>query len=123
MKYIQLKKKIQGAVQEDPEKGIYRMRRDVFMDEDLFELEMKHIFEGNWVYVAHESQIPNPNDFSPPISAASRSSLLATRMVSSTPSSTHAPIVVPRCAAPRRATREFIPVPSMAGRSIRTAIS
>jgi len=50
-------------VQEDPEKGIYRMRRDVFMDEDLFELEMKHIFEGNWVYVAHESQIPNPNDF------------------------------------------------------------
>ncbi len=35
------------------------MRRDVFTDEDIFELEMKHIFEGNWVYLAHESQLPD----------------------------------------------------------------
>lgn len=55
--------KIKGAVEEVPEQGIYRMRRDVFTDEELFELEMKYIFEGNWVYVAHESQIANPNDF------------------------------------------------------------
>ena len=24
---------------------------------------MKYIFEGNWIYLAHESQIPNVNDF------------------------------------------------------------
>ena len=24
---------------------------------------MKYIFEGNWVYLAHESQIPNNNDY------------------------------------------------------------
>ena len=24
---------------------------------------MKHIFEGNWIYLAHESQIPNVNDY------------------------------------------------------------
>ena len=24
---------------------------------------MKHIFEGNWIYLAHESQIPNNNDY------------------------------------------------------------
>ncbi|WP_433913774.1 Rieske 2Fe-2S domain-containing protein [Brevibacterium litoralis] len=24
---------------------------------------MKHIFEGNWLYLAHESQIPNPGDY------------------------------------------------------------
>jgi benzoate/toluate 1,2-dioxygenase alpha subunit len=29
----------------------------------LFELEMKHIFEGNWIYLAHESQVPNNNDY------------------------------------------------------------
>ena len=29
----------------------------------IFELEMKHIFEGNWIYLAHESQIPNNNDY------------------------------------------------------------
>lgn len=63
MEYAQIKKRIRETVQEDPEKGLYRMRRDAFTDEELFELEMKHIFEGNWVYVAHESQIPNPNDF------------------------------------------------------------
>ena len=24
---------------------------------------MKHIFEGDWVYLAHESQVPNPGDY------------------------------------------------------------
>ncbi|TWI45210.1 benzoate/toluate 1,2-dioxygenase alpha subunit [Pseudomonas duriflava] len=51
------------AVQEEPEKGIFRCRRDAFTDPDLFELEMKYIFEGNWVYLAHESQVPEPNDY------------------------------------------------------------
>ena len=35
----------------------------MFTDEELFELEMKHIYEGNWIYMAHESQIPNPGDY------------------------------------------------------------
>ncbi|HKR88245.1 MAG TPA: benzoate 1,2-dioxygenase large subunit [Phenylobacterium sp.] len=51
------------AVVEDPDHGLYRCRRDIFTDESLFELEMKHIFEGNWIYLAHESQIPNKNDY------------------------------------------------------------
>ena len=48
---------------EDKENGDYRLHRSAFTDEALFELEMKHIFEGNWIYLAHESQIPNPNDY------------------------------------------------------------
>ncbi|MDK8874632.1 Rieske 2Fe-2S domain-containing protein [Paracoccus sp. SSJ] len=51
------------AVQDDKEAGLYRCRRDIFTNEDLFALEMKHIFEGNWVYLAHESQIPETNDY------------------------------------------------------------
>src|SRR5690606_21470958 len=43
--------------------GRYQIRRDVFTDEEIFELEMKHIFEGNWVYLAHESQVPNVGDY------------------------------------------------------------
>ena len=58
-----LKEKILNTVEENPATGKFRMRRNVFTDPDLFDLEMKHIFEGNWVYVAHESQVPNPNDF------------------------------------------------------------
>ena len=55
--------RLDTAVVEDKAAGIYRCRRDVFTDEALFELEMKHLFEGNWVFLAHESQIPQPNDY------------------------------------------------------------
>jgi benzoate/toluate 1,2-dioxygenase alpha subunit len=48
---------------EDHDKGDYRLHRSAFTDPALFELEMKHIFEGNWIYLAHESQIPNNNDY------------------------------------------------------------
>ncbi|VXC93907.1 benzoate 1,2-dioxygenase alpha subunit [Burkholderia sp. 8Y] len=51
------------AVQDDTENGIFRCRRDIFTNPDLYELEMKHIFESNWVYLAHESQVPNNNDY------------------------------------------------------------
>ena len=51
------------AVIEDEATGVYRANRRIFTDEDIFELEMKHIFEGNWVYLAHETQIPNPGDY------------------------------------------------------------
>lgn len=50
-------------MQDDAQAGLFRCRRDIFTNEDLFALEMKHIFEGNWVYLAHESQIPDVNDY------------------------------------------------------------
>lgn len=51
------------AVVDDAEAGIYRANRRIFTDEEIFELEIKHIFEGNWIYLAHESQVPNPGDY------------------------------------------------------------
>ena len=58
-----IEEKLDAAVVDDPATGAYRCRRDIFTDPELFELEMRHIWEGNWVYLAHESQIPNANDF------------------------------------------------------------
>jgi benzoate/toluate 1,2-dioxygenase subunit alpha len=55
--------RISLMMEEDKEKGLFRCKRDMFTDPELFELEMKHIFEGNWIYLAHESQIPNANDY------------------------------------------------------------
>ncbi|WP_298379317.1 benzoate 1,2-dioxygenase large subunit [Azospirillum sp.] len=55
--------RLDGAVVDDKERGLYRCRRDVFTDPALFELEMTHIFEGNWIYLAHESQVPGKNDY------------------------------------------------------------
>ena len=58
-----LKKKIEQALTIDKDAGIYQCNRGIFTDPELFELEMKHLFEGNWVYLAHESQIPEPGDY------------------------------------------------------------
>ncbi|WP_298746485.1 Rieske 2Fe-2S domain-containing protein [uncultured Brevundimonas sp.] len=43
--------------------GTRRVDRRIFSDPELFEREFKQIWEKVWVYVAHESQIPNPKDF------------------------------------------------------------
>jgi benzoate/toluate 1,2-dioxygenase subunit alpha len=51
------------AVIDDKDAGIYRVNRRIFTDAEIFDLEMKYIFEGNWIYLAHESQIPNPGDY------------------------------------------------------------
>ena len=59
----QLDDLLSNAVQDDKEDGVFRCRRDIFTNADLFELEMKHIFESNWVYLAHESQVPEINDY------------------------------------------------------------
>ena len=58
-----LLERIDGAVVEDKELGLFRCRRDIFTDAEMYDLEMEHIFEGNWVFLAHESQIPDNNDY------------------------------------------------------------
>jgi phenylpropionate dioxygenase-like ring-hydroxylating dioxygenase large terminal subunit len=40
-----------------------RVHRLIYTDPAVFDMEMTHIFGGTWVYLAHESQIPNPDDF------------------------------------------------------------
>nr|WP_230492506.1 hypothetical protein [Martelella alba] len=52
-----LKAKIDNALIIDKDAGIYKCHRGIFTDPDLFELEMKYIFEGGWVFLAHESQL------------------------------------------------------------------
>ena len=54
---------LQSLIDERPDEGLYRVHRRMFTDEEIFELEMRHIFEGGWVFLAHESQIPKPYDF------------------------------------------------------------
>ena len=52
--------------------------REIFISEDIYRLELERIFNRVWLYVAHETEIPNPGDF-------------VARMMSD------APIVVVRC--------------------------
>ena len=40
-----------------------RVHRSLYTDPAIFDLEMTRIFGAVWVYLAHESQVPQPNDF------------------------------------------------------------
>ena len=40
-----------------------RVHRDVYVDPELFQLEMERLWSRTWIYVGHASQIPNPGDF------------------------------------------------------------
>ena len=46
-----------------PEEGILRVDRAIFTDPDIFELEMERIWSRSWLYICHESQVANPNDY------------------------------------------------------------
>ncbi len=39
------------------------VHRDLYVSETIFQEEMRHLFGNSWVYVGHESEIPNGNDF------------------------------------------------------------
>jgi phenylpropionate dioxygenase-like ring-hydroxylating dioxygenase large terminal subunit len=41
----------------------FRVHTSAYLDPEIFDLEMARIFERGWVYVAHESEIPNSGDF------------------------------------------------------------
>lgn len=40
-----------------------RVHRSLYTDAAIFQAEMIRIFGGTWVYLGHESEIPQPNDF------------------------------------------------------------
>ena len=39
------------------------VHRDVYVDPQLFELEMERLWHSAWIYVGHDSQVPNAGDF------------------------------------------------------------
>ncbi len=48
---------IRALVQDD------QVHRDAYLDPEIFDLEMEMLFPRTWIYVGHESQVPNPGDF------------------------------------------------------------
>ena len=39
------------------------VHRDVYVDPEIFELELEHLFPNSWVYVGHASQLAKSGDF------------------------------------------------------------
>ncbi len=40
-----------------------RVHRKIYLEQEIFELEMERIFERNWVFLGHESEIATPGDY------------------------------------------------------------
>ena len=40
-----------------------RVHRDVYIDPEVFQLEMERLWARTWIYVGHASQVPKPGDF------------------------------------------------------------
>jgi phenylpropionate dioxygenase-like ring-hydroxylating dioxygenase large terminal subunit len=48
---------IRALVREDA------VHRDVYLSQELFDLEMERLWRNTWVYVGHDSQVPNAGDY------------------------------------------------------------
>ena len=50
-------------VDERLDEGVFRVHLDTFRDPELFDLEMEYIWEKTWIFLGHDAQIAEPNDF------------------------------------------------------------
>ncbi len=41
----------------------HQVHRDTYIDQEIYDLEMKHLFANTWVFVGHDSQVPTKGDY------------------------------------------------------------
>ena len=46
-----------------PEASVFRVHGDAFTDNELLDLEFRHIFEKTWIFLTLESSIARANDY------------------------------------------------------------
>lgn len=54
---------ISGCLDFRPVEGVYKIARDMFTEPELFDLEMEMLFEKNWIFACHESELRNNHDY------------------------------------------------------------
>ena len=66
-----------GAMQSLVDMDEGTISREIFVNTDIYQQELERVFARTWLYIGHESQIPNPNDFF--ISRMGEESVILTR--------------------------------------------
>ncbi|WP_172293686.1 SRPBCC family protein [Pseudoruegeria sp. HB172150] len=54
---------VRGMIRDEADSGKFHVDRKIFTDTEIFDLEMRYVFEGTWNFIGLESQIPNPDDY------------------------------------------------------------
>lgn len=52
-----------GLVEDDPERGVFRVRRSVMTSDEIWALEQDRIFSRRWLFVGHDSEVPSSGDY------------------------------------------------------------
>ena len=52
-----------NLVVDDRQAGLFRVHRSAMTSPEILALERERIFERCWLYVGHESEVPNPGDY------------------------------------------------------------
>lgn len=55
--------RLADLVDDRPDEGVFRVSRRIFTDQAVFDAEIRHLFEGGWVFLGLESQAAGPHDF------------------------------------------------------------
>ncbi|MGE0829868.1 MAG: aromatic ring-hydroxylating dioxygenase subunit alpha [Hyphomonadaceae bacterium] len=54
---------LERLIEDDRERGIFRVNRRVFTDEDVLAAEQRFVFDRCWLYCGHESELRKPGSF------------------------------------------------------------
>ena len=50
-------------IDDRPDDNVFRVNRAAFTDANTFDREMSEIFDRCWLYIGHESQVPDHGDY------------------------------------------------------------